>query len=72
MITGSYSKEQKPKESNVSEAIAGAAVATMKGLKQSSEKNTTPSSTTVVAISPGQKVMLSEQYLKQLETTQKK
>ena len=71
MITGSYSKERKLKESNLSEAIAGAAVAIVKALKQSPEKNTTASSTTVVAVSPGKKVMLSGQYLKQLETIQK-
>lgn len=70
MITGSYSKERKLKESNFNEAIAGAAVAIVKALKQSPEKNEiTP--TTVAAVSPGKKVMLSGQYLKQLETIQR-
>ncbi len=39
MITGSYSKERKQKaESTLGEAIAGAAVAIVKALKQSPEK----------------------------------
>ena len=65
MITGSYSKERKQKESNLGEVIAGAAIAIVKALKQSPEKKETAAApTTIVGVSPGKKVMLSGQYLK--------
>ncbi len=68
-----YSTERKQKESTLGEAIAGAAVAIVKALKQSPEKQSeTPAApTTMTGVSPGKKVLLSGQYLKQLETIQK-
>ena len=51
MITGSYSKERKQKESNLGEVIAGAAIAIVKALKQSPEKKETAAApTTIVGI----------------------
>ena len=72
MITGSYSKERKQKDSssNLGDVIAGAAVAIVKALKELPDKNA-PSGGTVVAVSPGKRAALSGQYLKQLEAIQK-
>ena len=62
MITGKYSKTPKPKDANLTEAIAGAAVAIVKALKESPDKTTpTPS---VPVISPSKNALLSGQYLK--------
>ena len=72
MITGSHSaREHKQKDTNVSEAIAGAAVAIVKALKGSPEKPEMATPSPTLGISPGKKVLLSGQYLKQLETIQK-
>ena len=72
MISGKYSKTPKPKDTNLTEAIAGAAVAIVKALKGSLDKTeSTPPPNAAVGISPGKKVLLSGQYLKQLETIQK-
>lgn len=68
LITGSYVKERKDSGS-VGEAIAGAAIAIVKALKGSPQKTETQSLPT--GISPGKKVQLSTQYLKQPETIQK-
>ena len=70
MITGKYSKTPKPKDGNLTEVIAGAAVAIVKAIKGSPDK-TTPTPDVAVGISPGKKALLSGQYLKQLETIQK-
>ena len=71
MITGSYSKEKKQKDSGLGDVIAGAAVAIVKALKSSPERKENCLTTHTMGISPGKKVALSGQYLKQLETIQK-
>lgn len=71
MITGSYSKEKKQRDSGLGDAIAGAAVAIVKALKSSPERKENCPTTQMMGMSPGKKVVLSGQYLKQLETIQK-
>ena len=71
MITGSLSRERKQKDANFSDALAGAAVAIVKAMKGSPEKSEMVTPSPALGISPGKKVLLSGQYLKQLETIQK-
>ena len=71
-ITGSLSaRERKQKDANFSDALAGAAVAIVKALKGSPEKSEMVTPSPALGISPGKKVLLSGQYLKQLETIPK-
>lgn len=70
MITGSYSRGRK-KDSGMGEAIAGAAVAIVKALKGSASQSEDEINTNSTGISPGQKVLLSGEYLKQLGMIQK-
>ena len=52
MINGKYSKTPKPKDTNLTEAIAGAAVAIVKALKGSpDETESTPTPNATVGIS---------------------
>ena len=63
MITGKYTKTPKPKDGNLTEVIAGAALAIVKAITD----KITPTPDVAVGISPGIKALLSGQYLKQLE-----